>query len=169
MSDEGRRAFIAPRALGELADIDLELLDPANGDDRRLLILAEHPELERAIEEGRKEIHLGARAVNPALHIAMHEIVANRLWADEPPEMWETAQRLHAAGYDRHEVLHMLGSVVATEVLDVLRDDRAHDPVEVRAALGALPGSWEHDRGDTSMEGHQNRAERRAAARKHRR
>jgi hypothetical protein len=168
-SHEERRAFIAPPVLDEFADIDLELLDPANVDDRHLLILAEHPDLERAIEEGRKEIHLGGRAINPVLQVTMHEIVSNQLWADEPPEMWATAQRLQAARYERHEVLHMLGSVVATEVFDILRDHKVHDIVRVRAALAALPGSWEQDRSDTSVERHQNRSERRAPARKHRR
>ncbi len=167
MSEEERRAFVAPPVLGEFAGIDLALLDPASEDDRHLLILAEHPELEQAIEEGRKEIHLGGRAVNPVLHVTMHEIVANQLWADEPPEMWEAAQRLQTAGYERHEVLHMLGSVVAAEVFDILRDQTAPDVVGVRAALAALPGSWEQDRSEISEERHQNRAERRAAARKH--
>jgi hypothetical protein len=148
--------------------IDLALLDPANEDERRLLIEAEHPELRRALKEGRREIRVGGAIMNPVLHIAMHEIVANQLWADDPPEVWATAQRLLADGYDRHEVLHMLASVVAGEVFEVMRHEQRHDIQRVRQALAALPGEWEHRRADLPAERHQNRAERRAAARRHR-
>src|SRR5487761_1014760 len=116
MTDAQRLAFACPPGQGEWDEIDLGLLDPADEDERRTLIEAEHPELRGAIEDDVREIHTGGRVVSPNLHIAMHEVVANQLWADEPPEVWQTAQRLTAAGYDRHEVLHMLGSVVAGEV-----------------------------------------------------
>ncbi|MEA2827537.1 MAG: hypothetical protein QOG43_1976 [Actinomycetota bacterium] len=95
----------------------------------------------------------------------MHEIVTNRLLANEPPEMWQTAQRLLAGGYERHEVLHMLASVVSAEVFDVLRDQPPHEIERVRAALAALPESWEAQRVVALEEGHTNRAERRARKR----
>jgi hypothetical protein len=72
--------------------------------------------------------------VNPVLHIAMHEIVANQLWANDPPEMWETAARLLAAGYERHEVLHMLASVVSDELFEALRRPVVSE--EVHAVVG---------------------------------
>jgi len=169
VSDEERRRFAVPPAEGVVDDIDLALLDPADEDDRRLLIEAEHPEFRRAIEDGRREVHLGGEAVNPVLHITMHEIVANQLWKGEPPEVWDTAQRLLADGYERHEVLHMLASVVAGKVFEVMRDDRPPDPARLHERLAALPGAWEQRRADIPAERHQNRAERRAAARKHRR
>jgi Domain of unknown function (DUF1841) len=59
--------------------IDPALLDPADEDERRLLIQAEHPELRRALKEGRREIRVGRDIINPVLHISMHEIVANQL------------------------------------------------------------------------------------------
>ena len=71
--------------------------------------LAEHPELRSALASGRDKIHHHGRVVNPQLHLAMHDIVAKQLLANEPPEMWDTAKRLTSAGYERHEVLHMLG------------------------------------------------------------
>ncbi len=126
MSDEERHAFAVPLAEGEYDGIDLSLLDRDDEDDRRLLIQADHPEFQRALETGQREIHLAGMTVNPVLHIAMHEIVANQLLADHPPEMWATAQRLLADGYERHEVLHMLASVVSGEVFDVLRDHEPH-------------------------------------------
>ncbi len=98
----------------------------------------------------------------------MHEIVANQLWADDPPEVWATAQRLLADGYDRHEVHHMLASVIASEVFEIMRHEHHPDVERVRQALAALPGEWEQRRADLPAERHQNRAERRLAARQHR-
>lgn len=169
VSDEERQRFAVLPAEGEVDGIDLALLDPADGDERRLLIEAEHSEFRRALKEGQREIRVGRDIVNPALHIAMHEIVANQLWADDPPEVWATAQRLLADGYDRHEVLHMLASVVAGEVFEIIGHEQPHDVHRVREALAALPGEWEQRRADLPAERRQNRAERRAAARRHRR
>jgi len=88
--------------------------------------------------------------------------------ADEPPEMWQTATRLTDAGYERHEVLHMLASVVSEDVYAALHDNQPHNPARTRAALAALPESWELQRAAIPVERHANRAERRAAERKHR-
>lgn len=166
--DEERRRFAVPPTTGEYLEIDLALLDPADPDERRILIEAEHPELHAALESDRHEIHRGGETINPTLHIEMHEVVANQLWDDNPPEVWRTAKRLLAAGYERHEVLHMLASVVANDVFDILKTETPHDPEKTRAALDVLPGSWEQRRDAIPAERHLNRAERRAAARKHR-
>lgn len=166
MSDEERQAFAVPLADGEYDDVDLSLLDRDDEDDRRLLIQAEHPELHRALAAGQSEVHVGGITINAALHIAMHEIVANQLWANDPPEMWETAERVLAAGYERHEVLHMLASVVSGEVFDALRNRTRHEIERLRAALAELPESWEQQRGAIPEERHMNRSERRAAVRK---
>ena len=166
MSDEERRAFAIPVRGGEYDGIDLSMLDSEDEDARRILIQAEHPEFGTALESDRREVHIGGTTVNPVLHIAMHEIVTNQLWANEPPEMWETSERLLVAGYERHEVLHMLASVVSTEVFDILRDQAPFEIERVRAALAALPESWEERRAAIPEDRHANRAARRAAARK---
>ncbi len=169
MSNAERRLFAVPALSGQFDGTELSFLDPDNENDRTILILAEHPELRSAIEFGRDKIHHHRRVVNPQLHLAMHEIVANQLLANEPPEMWDTAKRLINAGYERHEVLHMLASVVSADVYSALHDNQSLDPARTRAVLAALPGSWEHQREETPAERHANRAERRAAERKHRR
>lgn len=169
MSDEERQAFAVPLADGEYDDVDLSLLDRDDEDDRRLLIQAEHPEFHRALAAGQREVHVGGITINPVLHIAMHEIVANQLWANDPPETWETVERLLAAGYERHEVLHMLASVVSGEVFDALRNQTPHEIERLRVALAELPESWEQRRAAIPEERHMNRSERRAAARRRRR
>jgi Domain of unknown function (DUF1841) len=165
VSAQERQDFAVPVAVGAWDGIELALLARDDEDDRRILIEAEHPELHRALRTGADEVHLAGTTINPRLHIVMHEIVANQLWADDPPEMWETAQRLTAAGYDRHEVLHMLASVNSQTVYHVLRDRVPADIDRMRAALADLPGSWERERTAGSGEHRPNRAERRATRR----
>ena len=163
--DDDRRSFAVPPARGTYDEIDLSWLDPSEPDDRHLLIEAEHPELHAALRAGRDEIVVDGEPMSPRLHITMHEIVANQLWDDEPPEAWETAQRLLDAGYERHEVLHMLGSVVTAEIYEVMSEHRPADLARMRAGFAALPASWEELRAESAEE-HPNRAERRAARRR---
>jgi hypothetical protein len=68
-------------------------------------------------------------------------------------------------------VLHMLASVVSDDAYQILHDQQSPDPDETRAALAALPDSWERQRDELPAQQHANRAERRAAARarRHRR
>jgi len=139
---EERRRFVCPPARGRYEGIELEYLDPADPDERRILLEAEHPELHGALRRADDEIVIAGQPMSPRLHIVMHEIVANQLWDDDPPEAWETAQRLTALGYERHEVLHMLCSVVAREVWSVLDSGLASDPARYVAALAELPESY---------------------------
>jgi Domain of unknown function (DUF1841) len=156
-------------ALGVTVD---ELADP---DLRSLVIRHEHPEFEDALKKRLDEIDLVDGPINPRLHLAMHEIVATQLWDDSPSEVWETAVRLLDAGYDRHEILHMLGRPVWDQVWAALHDKCPYDHERHVAALRALPGSWEQDRmSRTSARPHndarkQARRNERAARRRNRR
>ena len=92
-----RRAFAFGVLEGWHAGVDLAGLDPADPEDRRTLIAADH--------------------ATPApggvgRHIERHMILADRLWRGDPPELWEAAQRLLDAGQDRHLVLHALMAVL---------------------------------------------------------
>jgi len=141
--EERRRRFACPSQRGTFDDIDLSFLDPADPDDRHMLILAEHPEFAEAIERDNDEVLVGDEAVNPRLHITMHEIVATQLWENDPPEVWATAKRLLAAGYERHDVLHMLGSALMGEIWTVLKDPESpHDRTRYTRRLEELPESW---------------------------
>jgi len=155
---------------GIVDGIDLALLDPADSDERRLLIEAEHPRLRQALRDDVDETVVDGQAMNPRLHIALHEIVAERLWADEPPETWATAQRLTALGYDRHEVLHMLMSVLSDELHQAMQGPGSapQDLEAARSALAALPGSWEAQREATPTNRAERRAQQRARHRRHR-
>jgi hypothetical protein len=75
-----RRAFAIPRATGVLRGIDLSMLDPADSDERRLLIEAEHPELAEALERGDDETVVDGYEINPRLHLTIHEVITSQLW-----------------------------------------------------------------------------------------
>lgn len=111
-----RRAFALPflsgthRHSGRHGFINLSKLDPADPDDRRVILEFEHP--------GGDEDHLDA-------HVRLTE----RLWDGDPPQLWDTAQSLLDVGYERHEILHKL--------IDVL-DRSGSDPEALREGLRVL-------------------------------
>jgi len=136
--DEARLEFACPRGQGLFGELDLALLDPADPDERHFLILAEHEELAQAIENDESEVLVGGQPINPRLHLTIHEIVASQLWADDPPEVWETARRLLDAGYERHDVLHMIGSAFTVELWTVWHEGKPADTTRYVRALRAL-------------------------------
>ena len=84
--------------------------------------------------------------LNPRLHLTAHEIVAAQLADEDPPEVWETAQRLRRLGYGRHEILHMLGAAIVPQLWAAMHDQRGYDLERHRSALAALPDAWERER-----------------------
>lgn len=135
-----------------MAQLDLRLEDLADEDLRAVVIRAEHPEFEEALKAGVREFDGPDGTVNPRLHLVVQGIVATQLWDDSPPEVWATAKRLLEAGYERHEVLNMLGWPVAAQVWEAWHDERAYDRDAHIAALNALPDSWERGRGAMRLE-----------------
>jgi hypothetical protein len=147
---------------------DLSVLDPSDEDDRRMLIEADHSELLDAIDSGLDEVVIEGTVVNPRLHLAVHEIVANQVWAGEPAETWTTAKRLTALGFDRHEVLHMLGSAVVEEIWQTQHEGNPFDHGRFVAALDALPEAWEASQTEPSTHrSHRRRPRNPRAPRRH--
>lgn len=107
----------------------LERLDPADPDERGLLIKGEHPELDETLDYD---------GFNPRMHLTMHEVIANQLWADDPPEAWQAAQRLRDQGMERHAILHELLAVMTEHMYPVLAERREFDTAAYRRALDGL-------------------------------
>lgn len=106
-----RRLFAMPYVGTRIGDEDFPHLDPGDPDERRLLVIGEHPQYHAALDD--PGFHGEVDGVDPRLHVTLHEIVAAQLWDDDPPEVWQAAQRLLATGADRHDVLHALAHVLA--------------------------------------------------------
>ena len=149
-SELARKSFIAdPTVLSELGVGVDDLGDP---DFRAVVIRSEHPEFEEALTSGWREIDLGQGPMNPRLHLTMHEVVATQLWEDSPTEARDTARRLLEAGYEPHEVLHMLSRPVSEQVRAAMHEQRPYDLAAHVAALRALHGSWERERSAITAE-----------------
>lgn len=133
-----RRHFAMPYYGTRIGDDDYPRLDPNDPDERHLLIEGEHPEYHAALADPSFDGEIDG--VNPRLHIAMHEIVANQLWDDDPPEAWTAAQRLVAQGQERHDVLHALADVVARQLHGALSSGLPIADSAYRRALDALGG-----------------------------
>jgi hypothetical protein len=135
--EAARRAWAMPPARGKLHGIDLALLDPADPDDRSILVESEHRQFARTLKR-HEDVEVNGEAVNPRIHLALHEIVANQLWDGQPPETWAAAQRLIGQGFDRHDALHMIMRAVSDIVFAALNEPLKDRTDEMRAALDAL-------------------------------
>jgi hypothetical protein len=170
-SDAAERLHLAlppldARALERAAerDWDVDLLDPTDPDERAILIRLAHPELDEADEAGAEKVVVRGKPMSPRLHFAVHELVASQVIDGDPPEAFATLKRLLASGRDHHEALHMLASVVSTQLWTALHEQRPYGAEAHVRALGALPGSW-----DAQMRGGGDRGRTQAAGRAHRR
>lgn len=91
--------------------------DPADEDDRAELIRLAHPELAGAIDAGEEVVVIDGEAVNPRLHLLMHQVVADRLLHDDPPEDWLAFDELLERGIEPHEAQHAVGRRLVAEMV----------------------------------------------------
>jgi hypothetical protein len=130
-----------PAGHGTYQELDLELLNPDDEDELILLMEARHPEFEGALQ-GEEEMIVDGQPFNPRLHVAMHQVVANQLIADNPPETWQTVQRLARLGYDWHNIMHMIAALVAEDVHRSVTERLPFDAGDYARRLNTLPGDW---------------------------
>lgn len=130
-----RRVFAMPFHGTTIGGEDFPRLDPADSDERGLLIQGEHPEYHEALADPAWSGEIDG--VNPRLHLALHEMIANQLWDGDPLEAWQAARRLRDGGMTRHDVLHELMAVAAEHLHPAL--DRA-EPFDTDAYRRALNG-----------------------------
>jgi hypothetical protein len=131
-----RRIFAMPYVGTRIGGEDYPQLDPADPDDRRLLIEGEHPEYHHVLTDPAAGDEI--EGVNPRLHLSIHEIVANQLWQDDPPEVWQAARRLQDRGVDRHDILHRLMAVAVDQLHGALTSGTAADTAAYARALDRI-------------------------------
>jgi Domain of unknown function (DUF1841) len=140
-----RRSWAMPAGHGSYRGLELELLDPADEYQLTALLQARHAELADALDSG-QEMIVDGEPFNPRLHLAMHQIVANQLLADDPPETWQTLQRLAGLGYDWHNIMHMIARLVGDDVYGVLKNSREIDPATTPDACSGCRATGRHRR-----------------------
>ncbi|MEK9162669.1 MAG: DUF1841 family protein [Chloroflexota bacterium] len=70
---------------------------------------------------------------------AMLEVVENQLRDNTPPETKQTLQRLIKEGHSEEEAKRLIATVVASEIFEVLKQQRPYDQARYIAALQRLP------------------------------
>jgi hypothetical protein len=130
-----------PAGHGVYHGLDLERLDPENETDLTILIEAHHPELDAALRRG-EEVLVAGEPFSPRLHVAVHQVIASQLLADDPPEIWQTVQRLAGLGYDWHNVMHMISAAVGDDLFLAVTAYQPLDPADYAGRLDELPGDW---------------------------
>jgi hypothetical protein len=93
-----RRALAVPLP-DERDDESMRLLDAADPANRRTLVAREFGGC--SPPDGMSQPDFLAAVVR----------VSEQLWHDDPPELWQQAQRLSAAGTSNHDIIHQLVSV----------------------------------------------------------
>ena len=136
-----RRSWAVPPGHGTYHGLELERLDPDDEAERTFLLEAQHLEWEEALEAHEEVITDSGETVNPTLHVALHGVIANQVLNDEPPETWQTVQRLAGLGYDWHNVMHMVIGPVSA-FLQQAMTGRPFDRDVYRQQLNELPGDW---------------------------
>ena len=136
---DDRLSWAMPSGHGTYRGLELEFLNRA--DELMMLLEAQHAESATRSRSG-EEMIVDGEPFSPRLHLAMHQIVANQLLADDPPETWRTVQRLAGMGYDWHNVMHMIARLISDDVYTALRDERVFDPADYARRLQRLPGDW---------------------------
>jgi hypothetical protein len=130
-----RRMFAVPGVTTRIGDQEFSFLDPGDPDDRGVFIKGEHPEYHEALADPDTDTVEG---VNPRLHVTVHEVVANQLWDDDPPQVWQAARRLLATGADRHDVLHAIADVLVEHLHGLLTGQGDGDVAPYIAGLEQL-------------------------------
>lgn len=131
-----RRVFAIPHSSAIIGGVERVPLDPADPDMRSVLIESEHPEFLEYLADPSWNGEIDG--MNPRFHVTMHEVIANQLWDNEPPETWQAAERLRERGMERHDILHALARVMAEHIRPTLAQGEPFDENSYRRALTDL-------------------------------
>ena len=137
-----RRSWAVPPGHGTYQGLDLERLDPGDEHERTFLLEAQHLEMEEALQAHEEMITESGETINPTLHVALHGVIANQVLNNEPPETWQTVQRLAGLGYDWHNVMHMIMGPVSAFLYQAMTAKQPFDREVYRRQLNELPGDW---------------------------
>lgn len=125
-----RRMFAVPSVYTEIGDEELEL-EPTDAEQRRLLVIGEHPEYHEALAE---ETFDG----EPRMRLALKTTIVDQLWDDEPAEVWQAVRRLSENDLDRDEIFDRLIDALSGQLRETGEHEMDYDLDDYRKALGDL-------------------------------
>jgi hypothetical protein len=111
-----------------IGDEELTDLDPGDPEQRRLLVIGEHPEYHESLADDSFD-------GEPRLHLALKTTLVDQLWDDSPEEVWPAALRLAERGLSRDEVLGELVAVLEGQLEETGEDRLDYDLDGYREAL----------------------------------
>jgi len=75
------------------------------------------------------------RLPSPRLHASLHVVVENQVALGDEIPVRRTIERLQAEGLNRHDAVHAVGSVLAKQVFDLMKEGRSE--ADLDPAYGA--------------------------------
>ncbi len=116
-----------------------------NEDEAWEIAVRDHPDLRRALESDSLPEELvdeQGNAWNPRVHLTMHAIVERQIASDEPQGVNAIAQQLANAGVSRHEVRHIIGQAVSTQMWYMMKEGCPFDEERYLGELHELLGTY---------------------------
>ncbi len=129
------------RTVWEISGLDEGQLSE---EDRVLLeVMRQHPQYYdlwgRLDEVSDKELQRDGS--DPVVHLTIHQTVENQISLGQPPETARTLTRLMDQGETRHNAIHLIGSVLAEEIFEILNQARVFDETRYVEKLRRLKAS----------------------------
>ena len=91
------------------------------------------------------------------VHVLLHALVERQLAKKEPPEIVHALMRLQGRGKSRHEAIHAIAAVMATEAFQMLRDERPLDHTRYIEELRRLGGRQQNQKKSGTKSGRPSR------------
>ncbi|WP_245975724.1 hypothetical protein [Amycolatopsis palatopharyngis] len=130
-----RRMFAVPTTVTELGDTQLEL-EPTDPEQRRLLVIGEHPEYHEALTEDSDIEEIDG--VDPREYLALKAAVVDQLWENEPPQLWSAVVRMRDTGRERDDILDELVAVLSAQAETASEPDAEEFEFDLDAYCEAL-------------------------------
>ena len=115
------------RLIWEVSALDQEGL--SKEDQLLVEIMQLHPQYyglwERLDEVSNEELQRDG--TNPVMHVLIHQIIENQIAGQSPPETVETLEQLQQQGLSRHEAVHKIGEVLASDMAEMMQTHQTFD------------------------------------------
>jgi hypothetical protein len=76
--------------------------------------------------------------VNPFAHVAIHQTVEKQIADRDPPQVAQTLDALMLAGYERHDAIHAIGTLVSDAMFETMKTGHPFDESGYTEALREL-------------------------------